>query len=1456
VGMGLLSFPRFQTQIVRSITKDLKIKTGQNIAIDKVSILWNGKLKFSELLVSDHHNDTLLFVKELSTSIQDFRKLINSDFNFDGIETFNVFLNIKKYPNEESHSLKVLLDKFKKQSVKKHASIFKSSEISASRARFKYTDLNKAKSNTISIQDIEFTVVDFAYEVDSFSFDLKALDGILESPEDQPFSFEGNVEYSPGILEFFNFDFINNKNRIKGSLYLKGKNNTFEEFNDNVKLILRINEGTIYFQDFLSNKAEFISTSPYEISLTASGSLNDLTLHNILLKNEGFSFSGGLDFKHLFDEHETDWSAIIDDLKLSSESFEDLKMLSILQKQKIKALGEVQMKGTLHSEEDSFSMSLASANSWGDFSLVGALGKGFITAKALNRKVDLVFNIKKLLIDSFTGQKTQITLASKLLFSGDFPKSNLFVASWKGTNTIMSSGNHVWDNIKFEGLFRNNQLRNTLTINSDPIVLKSDVRFDYQNDIPEYTILANIFKFDLNTLGLQLGEGKRVFKGVVSANLNGQNIDNLEGQVKISSASIVNDFNQIKLNPISIEKQFIDNKTFLSISNTDCISGNATGEFKLSELSKLFQNALHQAYPFLSSKTVSKGQYLTFDLKIYKKVLDALYPNFSISENIKLKGKINSDRLRSQLILDSPLLRWNEIQFKNIHFQIDTKNPLYNTFLSVGELSHEYYSGREFNMISTQFQDTLYFRSEFIGDRKKTTPFEVNFYHTQADNATSYFGLKKSKLPMGKSVWTLNPNDNPQQKLSYSPQNKRVKVIDFNAVSEQQTIRFSGNYFNVNDFMFSLATEKVLLENLLPFSKIFNLEGSTSLNAYIERSPSVNELSFNGAIKALKINDQLMGDFNLDASGNTLINAYVVNSEIINNTKKSFILKGVWEGLEMPNLNFDFNFFDLDLDFLSPFGREALKDFTGLVEGSANLWGPLDNLKHNGSLNLKKGGFYIPYLNLDYTIEDTDIMLNDQIFSFSNVFMKDSEEATIAIMNGTFSHNNFKNWQTNLNISSKRMLLLNTLQTEESLFFGKGFLGGQVNIEGPIKNLIISLEGATQNGTSIKIPWAENYGLSETSFISFIDKNKKLVLSEKSEEVVINEIKGVEMNFDLDVTNQAEVEIVIDQETGSYLRGRGGGNLFMEINTNGKFNMWGDFITFDGIYNFKNLGIIDKKFNVKPGGTIVWEGNPLEAKMDLEAIYDVPGGANPALLLDNPNFNKKIPTEVLIRLEGNLLKPDNPIFEINFPNTSGIVASEINYRLADPQRSQLQALSLLSQGIFINEVSVSMQGITNNLYQKASDIFSDLIGEENDKLKVGIDYLQGDKSALLDIATEDRLGFTLSTKISDRILLNGKIGVPVGGLQQTLIVGNVQIDFILNDEGSLRAKVFNKENEFRYIGDELGYTQGVGISYEVDFETFKEFIHKITTVNMSPIDSNISEINTEEPSLIEFVKKN
>ena len=416
-----------------------------------------------------------------------------------------------------------------------------------------------------------------------------------------------------------------------------------------------------------------------------------------------------------------------------------------------------------------------------------------------------------------------------------------------------------------------------------------------------------------------------------------------------------------------------------------------------------------------------------------------------------------------------------------------------------------------------------------------------------------------------------------------------------------------------------------------------------------------------------------------------------------------------------------------------------------------------------------------------------------------------------------------------MNINSDRLVLMNRLKEKGSLFYGSGYLDGDIHVHGPTKNLMIDVDGATADGTSILIPWEENTGLADVSFIDFLSKtdfNKPTnEVEEELQEITI--ARGLEMTFDLDVNNKAEVEIVVDQVSGSTLTGRGSGNLLMETNIDGKFNMWGDFVAYDGIYNFKNFGLIDKKFNVNQGGTIVWEGDPLEAQMNIEAVYEVPGGANPALLVDNPNFNKKIPTNVLIKLEGSLLKPDNPVFEINFPNTSGIVASEINYRLADQQRRQLQAISLLSQGIFVSDVSFSTQGIANNLYEKASDVLSSLMGEGDGKLNFGLNYLKGDERPDLDIRSQDRIGVTFVTQISDKILLNGKIGVPVGGVEETLIVGDVQIDFILNEEGTLKAKVFNKENEFRYISDDLGYTQGVGLSYQVDFKTFEGLIQKI-----------------------------
>ncbi|WP_431137715.1 translocation/assembly module TamB domain-containing protein, partial [Psychroserpens mesophilus] len=113
-------------------------------------------------------------------------------------------------------------------------------------------------------------------------------------------------------------------------------------------------------------------------------------------------------------------------------------------------------------------------------------------------------------------------------------------------------------------------------------------------------------------------------------------------------------------------------------------------------------------------------------------------------------------------------------------------------------------------------------------------------------------------------------------------------------------------------------------------------------------------------------------------------------------------------------------------------------------------------------------------------------------------------------------------------------------------------------------------------------------------------------------------------------------------------------------------------------------------------------------------------------------------------------------------------------------------------------------------------------GDNNDNLDIGIVAEIGQDTP--DLQTNNSVGFTLQTKISDKVLVNGKVGVPFGSTQQTTITGDVQIDFLLNEDGTLRAKVYNRQNTIRNFGEEIGYTQGVGLSYSVEFDTFKELI--------------------------------
>ena len=986
--------------------------------------------------------------------------------------------------------------------------------------------------------------------------------------------------------------------------------------------------------------------------------------------------------------------------------------------------------------------------------------------------------------------------------------------------------------------------------------LEGDLDFYLNEDFSVNNFNNSNIRFNLNSENFKLDEiilsnfisGEINFSGsinnlLINKALINTDLFNVESKIDIKNALSSSPNVKIALDNLNFNKQSInskyklDNRISYPAMNGNLILDDKTITYKLNQIdeskTKVNINGTAELNDILSYKFILDAELNADDEILDYLNLNSLNINSSVDGTSKqlnlLDSSINIFKNDKEIELEINSSLINNILIAEI--DIASENIIINSILSGNTLNKSYKIKSDLDIKNTSNSEFLNFKTE--------ASIEVNLL--ELENIKSFISLQNIYFKNSNNELSLESFSEINNLVDSSfINNDKDYDLTINYLNDKFSIQsylgdkfnFSGYYKNDDDLDLNVQISNLMVSNFFEINRN-PIKGNISSNISVNRNPENRTLDFKSSISNISTLDYNIGDLSLEVFGNTDYNSYAVNLNLTDEDDDYINGEGtIIATNDKPNIDIDLLVNDFDISFIEKIGLNTMSKISSKVSGELNLWGALDNIQHNGILYLNESRFTIPYLNIEYLLSDnSQITLYNQNFELNNISLGTIDSESKTTLNGKIFHKDYKNWNLDLAFKSDKLYIMNREFSENQNFYGKAFIGGDILLNGPTNNVSINIDAITRDGTSIVIPNSQSYSVEDFSFIKFSDLNSYSNVSTTSKNQIAESVKTLDLNMNLEINNSAEIEITIDKETGSYIRGSGDGNLFMEIDLDGKFNMFGDFTTKEGIYNFRNLALIDKKFQLKQGGSIIWDGEPLGAQMNIQATYNVPGGANPALLLDNPNFNKKIPTNVDINLTGDLTKPNSPDFEIFFPNTSSTVTSEINYKLNDPEVRQLQAISLLTQGIFINEVSVSIEGVTNNIYEKVSELFSDVLGGSQGPLEVGLNYLQGDRSDILDIKTEDRFGVTLSTKISDKILFNGKIGVPIGGIEETLIIGDVQIDFILNEDGSLKAKVFNKENEFRYIGDELGYTQGLGLSYQVDFQTFRDLLSKIISNN-------------------------
>ena len=1445
-----------QTKLASRITNQINKDYSTDINVNQVAIGFKGDVLLKDVFVADQGEDTLFYAKNIKTDLNILDQLLDGKFVLHNATLDGFFLRINHY--EEDNSLKSFINQLnsKENLNKGNKDLFLVLDnLTILNGKIINSNQQDASKDYL-IHDISLTATDFYLvgkeieaQIVTSNFTSKEFGNLK--------SLEGYLFYSPCFMSLNSLKLKTQNSILKGDLSLSNNHESFKNLNDAVFIKADFNQIKLDEEDLINFVSLPENFKPLVGKLSLNGTLNNLELTEMVLSNDAFSLDARLKVSGLMGDFPDSGGLRIKEFEIFPSRLNSILLEKhmlripegILANDTLSLKGNIIYKNSLLTSTLSLTIDTGEIDHQSEMLVIKNNGKIEIDQLKAN------FKVRNLKLENFNKNLGEVSAYLSL-------KGNKLFSAERDLNydIIVSNLNlfsKQYKSIRGNGELNDGNITAKISIDDDKLSASLNSVFSFNEPLKKHQLELKFNYLNLHEFNPEFGGGKALFSGGLNLFFVGNHFDDIRGNVIFKDIAFENAFKTFSYNDFIIETNLVNHYRSLKIINSDFINGQIEGGYKLSQLPSLFSNALSEVYSFLPFKEVDENQELSYDIRVKSGYLSALLPVLSVQEDAIFKGRLSSSINKSKLEFKIPLLSYKGVNSENFNLQIDTQNPINSTFVSIGKISGERYNIHDFYTLGIRKNDTLSFRSEFKGALDSTDEFKLNYYQTVSDGV-SVFGILPSSVLYRDNLWNINADSDKNHIIKFNNLDQSITLTSFEAESENEHVFVSGSYHSKNDFSLALDLDHVNLDKVASYNPNFVLKGNIDLSLNIRRSFSDNTFNLDGEISDLIVNNESMGNFKVFTSGNTQLNSYELNTVLNKSGKKSLTGKGTLLGLDQkPRLDLDLVFDEFDLKFLTPLGKDNINNLRGMVRGEINFWGPLDGLMHSGGLKIDNAGFTLPSLNTDYQFENgTSIGLIDQKFEIKSARIIDTKFDTQASLSGVFQHQKFKDWSLNMKVDSDRILMLNLPEDKERVFYGDGFLNGSVNLIGPAKNLTIDVVGSTEEGTNLKIPWADDYGLADTSFIKFIDKSVK---SKKKNTTAstLDEFRGLQMNFELDIKPNAEVEIVIDKESGSFLRGSGAGSILMEINNKGKFNMWGDFITYEGIYNFKNLSIIDKKFNLKQGGTIVWEGNPLSAQMDMEAVYKVPGGANPALLLDNPNFNKKIPTEVLIRLQGSLLKPDDPVFEIDFPNASGIVTSEINYRLSDPQVSQLQAISLLSQGIFINEVSISVHGITNNLYEKASDLFSNILGDDQGKLQVGLNYLQGDNNQALDIKTQDRLGLTLSTQITDRILLNGKIGVPVGGVEETLIVGDLQVDFILNEEGSLRAKVFNKENEFRYIGDELGYTQGVGISYQVDFDTFRELIIKIIKTKKENLALKSKDITKNYKTLgVDFIDKN
>nr|WP_153850818.1 hypothetical protein [Ornithobacterium rhinotracheale] len=1441
-----IQIPSVQSKIISKVVEKVNQDFGTSISVGGVDIDFWGDIVLSDISAKDYKQNDFIDIKKVTADISLWD--IYHDSNNVAVKSLvldQARVKVLTYKGDSVSNFMRFLDVFATgDTTESHFKLRGNIEINESALSIINDNLDEKSRVWLDATQLNGLVKGFKMHDDIYEADIRNL-SFLAKKNGENFELKKLASKFKMDNTGFYFDdltFNTESSFLQGHIrLLTPTENAFSDFSNKVDWDLELGKDNVLgFKDIRYFVPDWDSSEEIQISGKATGSLNNLNLAELNLANGKTKIKTPvINLQNMIDgdigvfSNELNVSTSYDELVRILPTFIDKNITPY-----IKRFGDMDYGGAFNLDDQ---LVYAKGN------LQSALGQAFVNLNMYDyRKENPTYNgfinTPNFDLRQLTEMKMLDKVSGEIDFKGESFDINKMTLTAKGKINYLDLMGERYNNISLDGVLNKSTYKGFLSIN-DPGKAQLDYQgfFDFSQKEIKADFKSNVSYVNLNYFKLTDKRNSWI-KATVEGNARFSDINDLQGDFVMDQITFNSDTLLVNLPKTDLSFSKTPNgEKLIDLQMPNYLTATMEGQFNIDELGDIMQNGVGNFLVDYKKKKVSKGQHLNYLVIVEDDLINYFLPNLRVKPQTLAAGVIDNDNDVFQVDFRSPSIRYKDYMAQDIHLAAAAGEQK-TIELTSEKLKIENILFSSLRLDGKTENDTLNAKMHFFAGEQKATEFNLNFYQTFDDEHKIKVGFSPSKFNLEGVEWHINPENSTESNYASIDFDKNIyKVSDFVLQSDNQYLKINGDYFNPEKFNFQAEIENILLEKAIPKSYMtgMNLKGIANGTIDIKKDNNQVEPIADLKIDSIKLDNRLIGNFTTETK-------YDVDAQTFNiigsldkfNNNTLFVSGDIKNTNSEPELDLVANFDDFDVDILGVFLDEVMTDWKGKLSGDVVLKGKLMDPSISGEVTMKDLGFRVVYLGTRYQFNgENELVLNKQPgfngqLELDNVTFTETTSKTKGVVDGSLIFSDLSSWFLDLDFKTDKLLVINTSVKDNEMFYGRVLAKGEFFMFGPASDLVVSGRNLkVLPGSVINLNTSSTKNVGENRFIQFysVDEAGNLVQDEKQEQ----RVSGFSMDLRLNVDAGTTVNLVLDEKSDDKIEAQGHAKNFkIAMNRAGNLSIDGEYIITDGVYNYRQSVIIDKKFDIEKGGYIRFNGNPYNAQMSLRAIYSRSVSNTGAYL--GATYLQPTLVDVVASINGDL-KKTNIDLGIEIPDANSQIQSMLDSKIKGNVDERIRQVgSILVLGRFDVNESITTSTATDAAASSAFELLGRQVGNAFSSIIPGLEinptYLQASDSR----NQADRIQTQFNLAINPRLKINGAVGTPLGSQFNEEVTTSLELDYDISKrlDGGLRLRAFSRPStiglENYNVNNTYAQSYGAGIVYHRAFNKFRELFAKKT----------------------------